>query len=209
MVLRRATLALVAILLIAPTAVAAACRAPVFPAGSARTIPADRPDQGLFSAAVLAAVNAERCKAGRGELAGEGGLTGVAAAHAGWMARAQKLSHRSTTPGQTSLKAWLKASGATFRTGAENIAAYDRYAYGTQVFVVKDAARCRFTQNGRAVPAHSYESLARAVVAGWMASSGHRKNILDRRMKLVGSGLALDRKAPNCGRFYIAQDFAG
>lgn len=196
-------------ILAAPLAAQAACAPPAFPPGASRTIDAARPNQALFSESVRGLVNHERCRKGLAPLEGHDGLTRVAGGHAGWMAKRARLSHRGGIGGQASLKARLRASGATYRTGAENIGAWDRFAFGGKPFAVADAARCRFTQGGRRVPAHSYESLAKLAVAGWMASAGHRRNILNRRMKLTGAGLALDARAANCGRFYVTQEFAG
>jgi len=51
--------------------------------------------------------------------------------------------------------------------------------------------------------------LANHIVNMWMASPGHRKNILARKSKLTGASLAFDGKSPNCGRYFITQNFAG
>ena len=46
-----------------------------------------------------------------------------------------------------------------------------------------------------------------AVVASWMASSGHRANILSRNFKEIGVGLASSTVASTKGRLYWVQDF--
>jgi len=159
---------------------------------------------------VLVELNHVRCQKNLRQLTASAGLTKVAATHAAWMARARKLSHRSTVAGQSSLKPRIKSAGVSFKTAAENIAFIDRYRLGRQPFRVISAANCRFRDGaGKPIAAHSYASLARNVVAEWMASSGHRKNLLNRRMKMMGAGLAFDGKSPHCGRFFISQDFAG
>ena len=104
----------------------------------------------------------------------------------------------------------LKASGVGSRAGSENIGVTHRYQLETAgVFLTRDLSACRFEAKGRTIPAHSYKSLANHIVNMWMASSGHRKNILARKSKLTGASLAFDGKSPNCGRYFIMQNFAG
>jgi len=187
---------------------ALACSA-AMPAGAARVLET-RPDAALFDAAVLAEVNRVRCAQGLLALAAAPGLRGAASEHATWMAGARSLSHTSRLPGKARMADRLRASGVPFRAGAENIALQNRYRFGTGMFRARNAAACQFVDaTGRPIPAHSYESLARDAVAAWMASPGHRRNILDGRMRLAGTGLAFDARAPHCGQFYIAQMFAG
>ena len=61
--------------------------------------------------------------------------------------------------------------------------------------------RCELSTTGKNV-AYGYSSGA-AVVAAWMASEGHRANILKREYRLMGIGAA---KADN-GTWYVAQVF--
>lgn len=189
---------------------ALACQPPAMPAAASRPIDPARPDQALFAAALVAELGRWRCAQGRAPLVLSERLARVAAAHAGAQARARRLSHRLGVAGQRSLRARLRASGERFRTGAENLAAIDRFAFGAGPFGVIDAARCRFaTAAGRPIPAHSHASLAAAVVAGWAGSAGHRANMLNARLTRAGAGLAFDAKAANCGRFYITLLMAG
>ncbi|NOX73850.1 MAG: CAP domain-containing protein [Alphaproteobacteria bacterium] len=184
----------------------AACPRPSYSAPYLKTIPSKGINQALFAEALTLEASYARCKRGKKILAQAKGLTKVAASHSGWMARTKKLDHR----GAQGFKARMRASGVKFKTAAENIAAFDRYQFPKGQFRVKNAAACRFaTSGGAAIAAHSYASLARAVVTGWMASPGHRKNLLNGRIKLTGGGIAFDRAAPNCGRFFITQNYAG
>ena len=50
---------------------------------------------------------------------------------------------------------------------------------------------------------YGFRDAVAAVVAGWMNSPGHRKNILNARYTHAGIGIALDEK----GAFYFTQDF--
>lgn len=189
---------------------ALACSKPSNGGASGKAISISRPNQAVFDQALLAWANYERCRKGLPELAPNSGLRKAAGTHSQWMARAGRLSHTSTVAGQQKLKGRFRSNGVSFRTGAENIATWERFQFPTGQFRVLNAARCRYaTQAGRAIPAHSYGSLAQAVVSGWMGSSGHRRNLLNRRITSAGGGLAIDRNGGHCGRIYITQDYAG
>ena len=201
---------IVGMLLVPVAGSAAACsRANV--AGAQAPIRAEgQIDQGLVDAAIRAEINYQRCRAGLPALAEANGLRKVAGKHAKWMARARSLSHHSKTPGQATATARLKASGLRFRAGSENIGQIARFQIDGRSFRIADAKTCGFLGgNGQAIPPHSYASLARTIVALWMESSAHRRNILDRKVSRVGSGVGFDGKAPYCGNYYVSQSFAG
>ena len=171
-----------------------------------KAIPRKDIDQNLFAEALRKEANFVRCRGGVGELDTASGLIGAAAAHAGWMATHRKLSH----DGGQRFKARMRASGVKFKLAAENIASYERYAFAAGSFKISNMASCRFTsEDGAVVAAHSYASLAQRVVEGWMASSGHRRNLMNRRLKLSGAGIGFDASADFCGRYYISQSYAG
>ena len=188
---------------------AAACSKPVV-AGADRTVGAKGFDAALADKAILAELNYQRCKAGLPGLKASANLRSVADTHARWMAASNTVSHRSTVPGQGTLKARISSSGVRARAASENIAMLHRFDIDGTSFKVRDASACAFATNGgKAIPAHSYASLARRAVGLWMASSGHRKNILDRKVTMVGSAAAVDPSAPYCGQIYLSQNFAG
>lgn len=199
---RLAALLIGALMLSPATAEAGCSRAAV--SGAEARLPAGRINQSLLDAAILSEVNYERCRKGLSALKPEPRLTKTAAGHSKWMARAAKLSHR----GSNTLSQRLKRSGVKFRTGAENIAMMHYYQIDRVVFLTKGT--CQFTnQAGRALPPHSYASLARAAVGYWMNSSKHRDNILNRRAKFMGSGAGFDGRAQYCGTVYLTQNFIG
>ena len=174
-------------------------------------VPAQGIDQRLLNRAVRAEVNYHRCRAGLDPLRDAGrNLAHVVEGHSTWMARSQTLSHRSTVPGRASLTQRVKATGIRFRTGAENIGMVHRYQIDNLSFRILDSQACSFaTHDGRPLPAHSYGSLARHAVTLWMASPGHRKNILDRRVKMMSTAVAFDPNSQYCGRFWLTQTFIG
>ena len=173
-------------------------------AGAPRTRPS------TADAAIRAEVNYHRCRAGLAPLKQADGLRRVASRHALWMAKSRSLSHKSSTPGQSTTLARIKSSGLKIRAGSENIGYLGRFQFGNGAFRITDASGCGFAAaNGAAIPPHSYASLARSIVQLWMDSPAHRRNILDRKVTRVGSGVGYDPRAPHCGNFYVAQDFAG
>jgi uncharacterized protein YkwD len=192
-----------ALFLLMPVA-AEACTAPKWTAQHLKTIPTSGMNQALFSEALRLEASYARCKNGNvGALADEPKLGRIAASQSIAMAKSRKLTHGS-------FASRVRTTGLSYRTAAENIAAYNRFQFPAGEFKILNASACRFAYaNGKAVPAHSYASLAQAVVQGWLGSSGHRKNLLNRRMKIAGGGVAYDPTAPHCGRFFVTQDYAG
>ena len=203
--------AIIGLVLAVSAASADACTRQL-PAQAERTIvPTERINQDLFDAAVRAEVNFHRCRAGLPKLDDAGnGLAREAKNHTVWMAKQQTLSHQNSIPGKTSLSQRVKASGARFRTGSENIGLVHRYQIDNRRFRILDSRSCKFaTYEGQQLPAHSYGSLARHAVNLWMNSPSHRKNILDRRVTRMSSAVAYDPNSQYCGQFYMTQNFIG
>lgn len=200
----------VAMLLGAPTA-ADACTRTVSKKAAQTIVPTGRINQSLLNNAVRAEVNFHRCRSGLKPVSDAGGgLTNQAEKHSVWMARSQQLTHRSTVPGSATLVQRVKKAGVKFRTGSENIGMVHRYQIDNRRFKILNASSCQFaTQDGKALPAHSYASLARHAVTLWMNSPGHRKNILDNRVSRMSTAVAFDPKAQYCGRFWLTQNFIG
>jgi len=168
-----------------------------------------RVNASLLDASVRAEVNYHRCRAGLSPLRSETRLRKIASGHSKWMAKARNMSHRSTVSGRRTLGERIKGSGLRWKAAAENIGMVYRFRMEKRQFFINDAASCQFTNSaGQKIPPHSYKSLARYVVGLWMDSPGHRKNILDRRMRMVGTAISLDKRAKHCGTYYITQNFA-
>lgn len=198
-----------AVLLTAAASAADACSRPSVPGSDVR-LDAGSLNVALADKTILAELNYHRCKAGLSALAASANLRHVAETHAKWMARTSKVSHQSSVSGQSSLRARLSSSGVKFHAGSENIAMVHRFRIDGTRFRVQDSSACSFATNGgQPIASHSYASLARHAVNLWMASSGHRRNILDRQVTMVGSAAALNPGAPYCGQVFLSQNFAG
>lgn len=199
-------LALGALILSSATATAGCSRATV--AGANAVVPQGRINQPLLDAAILIEVNYERCRHGLRALKAEPRLRTTAEGHSRWMARARTVSHKSNVAGRSSLKQRMKRSGVSFREGGENISMLHYYQIDGRTFLTRGT--CQFTTtSGAPLPAHSYNSLARSAVAYWMASSGHRRNILNRNVRMMGAAASVDQDAQHCGTVYLTQNFAG
>lgn len=203
--------ALTGLVLAAGATTAEACSRAIPAKAERLVVPSERIDQTLLDAAVRAEVNFHRCRAGLSPLSEAGnGLAQMTKTHSVWMASTRTLSHRNTIPGKSSLTQRMQASGERFRTGAENIGMVHRYQIDNLRFRIVDKRSCQFaTRDGRAVPPHSYASLARHAVDLWMNSPGHRKNILNRQVSRISTAVAFDPKAPYCGQFWLTQNFIG
>lgn len=191
--------------------VADACSRSVSKKAAETIVPAGRINQTLLDNAIRAEVNFHRCRAGLPRLGDAGnGLANQAQKHSIWMARTQQLTHRSTVAGSATLRQRVRKAGLKFRTGSENIGMVHRYQIDNRRFTIADSNACQFrSSDGQPLPAHSYASLARHVVTLWMNSPGHRKNILDSRVRRTTTAVAFDPKAQYCGQFWLTQNFIG
>jgi uncharacterized protein YkwD len=193
-----------------PSQAAQNCARPISTEATILELPAGPIDQNLFSAAVLGQVNYHRCVDGQNPIGPHEGLNEVAKNHAIWMATESRLSHASTIAGESTVSARVVLAVASPLSGSENIGYVHRYRVdeGEMFFAGPDA--CSFTtKSGIQIRSHSYESMAQRIVDLWMASPGHRQNVLDNRFTVTGSAASYDGNAPYCGVYYLAQDFAG
>lgn len=153
--------------------------------------PANKPldpaaiDYELLSAALFFATNEERAKHGKSLFAYSRALTRAACEHSRSMMVNGFFSHDNPVdPRQRTVEQRLKRLGVPEGMYAENIVSGK---------VAKN-------------PPDTYISFARAALAKWMASSGHRANILNADLRFLGCG------AYECGKacFHIGatQDFS-
>ncbi|MEO0701363.1 MAG: CAP domain-containing protein [Pseudomonadota bacterium] len=206
LILRRVASLLAAVLALSATA-AYACDRPV---GASAAVDPNRINQVALSQAILAEVNHARCQSGLRALGqAPQTLLSSATAHSDWMAGARTLSHRGRGASGRTLRDRLNSARLPVRAASENIAQLPRYAFGTRQFRVVDRRSCQFEDaRGRTIPAHSYGSLAQRVVALWLASPGHRRNVLDASVTTMAAGTAFSA-SNTCGDFWITQIFVG
>lgn len=133
-------------------------------------------DTATFTARVVQLTNAERAKAGLAPLTVNANLTSAAQSYSGVLAQDACFAH--TCGSQPDLGKRLQAAGYTF-------IGYRSWTYGENI-------------------AAGY-STPDAVVAAWMASAGHRANILNANFKDIGVGLVY-RSGSRYG-YYWVQDF--
>jgi uncharacterized protein YkwD len=184
-----------------------ACTAPKYAAKFNAAIPA-KPDQKLFSDAVLKATNFERCKAGKKKLSTHATLRKAALIHSRNMEKTKVFSHTYRAGNARTLKDRAKLANLKWHWIGENIALQNLYQFqsGVQFRIVNQAA-CQFTngKTGKAIPVHTYASLAQSVTAQWMASKGRRQNIESRYAGRMAASVVVDETAANCGKLYITQ----
>jgi uncharacterized protein YkwD len=142
-------------------------------------------------------VNRERRAHGLKPLAWDGPLAAVARGHSKDMARRNYFSHDS--PEGDGFEARYRdahyrcmlRTGNVIHLGAENLARGNLYASVT-------------TLNGiKYYDWNSEQKIAHATVAGWMASPGHRANILTAHWRHEGIGVVI---APD-QKVYVTQNF--
>ncbi len=180
------------------------------PAGANSAVNAGNPNMALFSAAVRYYTNVERCRRGLAPLAGDANLLRAAMAHSNNMARSNNMSHTLNIAGQRTMVDRMRSFGVSYRTAAENIAQEFLLLMNGRPFIPSsNSCQLVYADTRQPIPQHSYNSLAQSVVARWMASSGHRNNILNSRMTRMEASANFVRTRDTCGLFFITQNFAG
>lgn len=137
------------------------------------------PDRSEVEAQLLKAANDFRADNGLGRLSPNARLSGEARSFAEYLARTGGFSH--TADGREPSDRAL-AAGYEYCTLAENLA-YESDSSG-----------------------FSIERLVRLLMAGWEASPGHRRNLLDRDVTETGVGVA---RAPGENQKYVAVQVFG
>lgn len=137
------------------------------------------PDLELLYAAVFYASNEARISKQKEALSFDPILRKAALQHSESMERQNFISHENPrdrdlrTPMQR-----IEKAGGEFTGVAENIARVNVYMLGEKLeYFVDDQGR-KIDRSGNPLKPHTYASLARMVVDGWMHSKGHRRNLL-------------------------------
>jgi uncharacterized protein YkwD len=199
---------LVAVLALGPVSAAAGGEGPL-PRRLSQPIPLDRPDQTLFSEAVLIYSNAVRREHGRAPLRADPRLLKAASRHATNMARLRTHSHELPVRGEEKLGDRMHRQSVEFRLAAENIAMDKVYRLlGRPISMASRGCAFIYGDTREPVPIHTYASLAEQVVSRWLASPKHRQSLLSPSYRRLGAGMGVDPDGPACGDLYLVQDFA-
>ena len=127
---------------------------------------------------VISLINKERTKRGLAKVRFKSSLTAVARSHSTEMAKRKKLTHYSANGNSVARrlrKKGYKSSGCSYWAVGENV------AWGKK---------------------GSLYATPTAIVASWMGSSAHRKNILKSTFRDVGVGI----RTSNDGKWYYTLD---
>lgn len=140
-------------------------------------------------------------------------LERAAKSHSDDMVRYQFFSHTSPVKGRKKMADRLDAAGIRNCAAAENIAetsGIDSEPGRSMYNPEQNGGYFSYEYRGEPLPNHSYISLAKAVVAQWLESEGHRNNILNPQYTFLGVGAAHfnDGKFYNIDKFRIAQNFS-
>ncbi len=171
-------------------------------------------DYPLLNAAIFFATNCARIKHGMSPLVHSRALEKAAFLHSKDMVKDDFFSHENPyKPLKRSPFERMAAVGVVRGDMAENIAIDFgiRYKSGNPVVPPSNGEGVfRDPDSGRAIPAHTYNSLAASLVEDWMRSERHRANILNRNLKYLGSGAFhfRDRDFYGIDTFKVTQDFA-
>lgn len=168
----------------------------------------------LLNAAIFYATNRMRLNHGRPPFMHAQSLEEAAFMHARDMVRLNFFSHQNPhEPDKRTFLQRLAMFGVEEGYRAENISEMFgiRYEQGASL-IPPDRTDGVFRDygTGEPIPNHTYLSFARALLEGWMKSSGHRANILNGNLIYLGCGAYLYRNESFYGmdQFKAVQNFA-
>jgi len=149
-----------------------------------------------IEAAIVEMTNQARQQEGVASLRSDAALADIARYHSGDMAEREYLAH--TSPEGVSVSdryerfgyaCRVPLGGGTYATGSENIG---------------------YTYHGERVVNYGYiddeKDVAESLVDGWMASPGHRENMLKPYWRNIGVGVAITETSEGT-RVYATQNF--
>lgn len=183
------------------------CNTELTRVANSRTVSADALDQNLFNIAVLHYVNIERCNRGLFPLRSDNNLVRATSQHSAHMARNAYVSHNSRQSGYRNLQDRLSKARVKYRIAGENVAKSFVFAFNRRHVGAQSQCQFKFS-NGRLVPRHTYDTLAKDLVVLWMESPAHRKNILENSFRRAGATIGVNNDSNFCGTVYVAQNFA-
>jgi uncharacterized protein YkwD len=179
---------------------------------ASQRIDPQRVDLNLLDAAVFHETNRRRQRDGLRPLACHAKAREMARMQSRAMAQQRFVGH--TNPREPKKKALSdRAQLVDLRPSflAENVATAfgRRYESGAKFFVREENGEKVYSHrpDGPPIPMHSYLSFAEALVDGWMASFGHRANILHKSPQYLGCACQSAKDESAMETFYCAQVF--
>ena len=163
-----------------------------------RRIDPNRVDYSLLHAAIFFETNRQRIAHGRRAFRHSAVLEAAAFGHSRDMVTHEFTSHTSVVHGKETLEQRLQISGVRNIRIGENIAVSSALEYkaGTPVYTPdQNNGYFSYTPNGTPIEPRTYIDAARTVVAQWMQSPGHRRNILNPGFNYLGTGAAIFRNS--------------
>jgi uncharacterized protein YkwD len=153
-------------------------------------------DYAVLAQAVFHETNERRSANGRGRLSHMSELDEAACAHAEAMVEQDFFSHRNPVDEERATPAdRVRTQGLQIGFVAENIGEVFALQYqpGEGVYVRREDGRKVFSREpgGEPLGVRSYLEVADALLDSWMASPGHRANILSEHPESFGSGCQL------------------
>lgn len=180
---------------------------------AASTIDFAKIDQPLLDAAVFHETNKRRLQNELPALSFHPELRALAELQSRSMASRQTLSHSQPEKNKRTLADRYRFLGIQSQSFAENVARTFgiKYTGGTAVYSRKQNGRTIYSYqaDGPPIPAHTYLTFAAKLLDGWMASPGHRKNILTGTFVHLGTSSVVAPVSGGMTDFYSTQEFSG
>jgi uncharacterized protein YkwD len=170
-------------------------------------------DLALLDAAVFHETNRHRVENELPSLNFEPVLREAAVVQVRGMIRMQAVSHKHPDADKTTMGDRFELLGIDTDMLAENVAMVFgiRYESGMEVYKRRKESRMVFSEKpgGTPIAPHTYASFSEHLLEEWMASPSHRRNILTKDLRTLGTSSLHDRSALGMDAFYSAQEFAG
>jgi uncharacterized protein YkwD len=171
----------------------------------------EKVDVQLLEAAIFHQTNLARVALKLPVLKHSWAMQWMARQHSTEMAALQYFEHTSPVPENRTMGDRLKKVGLVNVTAAENIAVLPAKEMGSGSYIIRDnpdGSEVMIDQaTGAKIDYCTYEGLAKAVVAQWMNSPTHRKNIVDKRYQYLGIGVGRGLYDKGQDSFYMTQNF--
>ncbi len=173
----------------------------------------DHIDSALLDAAVFHETNRRRAENNLPSLDFEPILREAARIQARGMRQLGKVTHVHPDEEKRQMPDRFDFLGIFTNAMAENVAESFgiRYKSGEKVYTRKADGKKVFSRepDGPPIQPHTYATFAVSLLDAWMASPGHKKNILAEQVSQLGTAALHDRSALGMDTFYCAQEFSG